>query len=464
MEQENPAVIQFGRRNLQAPHHWELLDFDDFKLNRPAVFCLPGNGATTNKGANGFAKQAERYLDLLLKTKFSNPLDTVDIISVKYAFTGEIANIGALDDTACEQIALAILNLLVDSNSNKLNLDQAKKNMARVTFFTYCAGNQELQNIIEKLNEKLALVGYNQKEIAAINQATLEVSFAPLSVGYNKIPSVRVISLQDKLMRTFLNGKLNKLIGGELANFNGIYLHEDNAGSLYGEPCEKAPAGSIQVISSQLINSYSENLDEHSVDFTARDETWNLRGNEINGVSHRADNADCVSQIMAWTLSKAVENSIQNFQAEQYVPNTYWGELKNDFSSIIRSFTPERLAKNPIPERRRRKAKFDHARFQKDYKHNCAQWEMQECQKKLGLPIDANTKLTHTPTFETMVDTINNANNLEEVIAYLKQNEFLGIEYILPEIQVLTQAEKDAILKMAGNTAAPQTPTTDYTK
>ena len=435
------AVIEFGKRNLKAPNHWELLDLDDLHFTKPTVICLSGNGTVTNKGANGFAKQAETYLDLMFKNKDGNKtLDNVDIMGVKYVISQTTA-IGGLDDKLYEQLSLAMLELLVDKEGNKFDLATAKKNMAQVTFFTYCAGNQELQNIIAKLNEKLALVGYSQKEIVAINQATLEVSFAPLSVNYNKIPSVRVISLKDSLMKTYLHAELQKLTGGQTPNFDGVALHEDEPGFLYGEASANSSAPSLQVLSTSLFNSSEEEIDEHLVRLTARDEDWNLKPSYRHGVEHRAGNADCVSQMMAWALCKGVENSIQNFQAATYVPNTYWHELTDDFQSIIDSYGQTKLAQNPVLMHNQRKAKFNRIR----------------AKKKFSMVGNVNL-----PTYEEIVSRLNNAESWEDVVAYLQAQDFLGVEHVLPAVQVLTQPEKDAILKMAGIT--PTATTFDHTK
>ena len=57
------------------------------------------------------------------------------------------------------------------------------------------------------------------------------------------------------------------------------------------------------------------------------------------------------------------------------------------------------------------------------------------------------------PTYEEMISTLNNADSWKEVLAYCQTNDFLGVEYVLPAVQVLTQAEKNIILKMAGQSA-----------
>jgi len=424
--------VQIGKRNLQAPNQWELLDLDNLKFPKPTVICLSGNGALTNNQANKLAQQVETYLDLMFSSKDGNhALENIDIMSVKYAYCN-ITGAGILDELAIEQLAIAILELLVDKNGNKLNLADAKKNMSRLTFFTYCAGNKELQNIICNLNDKLALVGYNQNEIKAIDQATLEVSFAPLNYPLNFLPSVDILSLNDSLMAKYLYGGLGTMTKEQLNHLDGVYLHQTAPGPLFGLLGDIDTAASIQVLSTGLLNSYSEEIDEHAITITARDQDWNIRPTHLNGVAHRSNNADCVSQIMAWALCKGVENSIQNFQSQTYIPNTYWDELVDDFKSIIHSYGQDKLARNQNYMYKKRKSKFNRSR------------------KKLFRFLPR----TSIPTYQEMIDTLNNADSWETVITYLQNNNFFGIEHVLPEVQVLTQPEKASILKMAGQTDA----------
>ena len=359
MAQENYTVTEIGKRNLNAENRWELLDLNNLEFNKPTVLCLSGNGTIRNEHANGFVKEIYALLDLKFKTKQSrDTLEHIDIMGVKYADSGLAG--GKLTELALEQLTNALLKLLVDKKGHKLELNQAKQNMSRISYVTFSAGNSILNQIIKNLNQKMLKVGYLQDEIIAINNATMEVSFAPENNVDNQIPSVHFISLKDKVVG---KKQLSTLIeGGVLSteqahHLNGIYLHQDVPGFLYGvERKNSASAGSIQVISSGLLNtdgkrnSYND-IDEHEIALIDRDEDWSLKPTIINGVSYQSSNADCVSQMMAWAICCAVDNSCQNFVSNHYVPNTYQQELINDFQSIIKSFGQTKLAKKPIPER-----------------------------------------------------------------------------------------------------------------
>ena len=342
--------VEIGKRNLNAENHWELLDLANLRFEKPTVLCLSGDGTRTNQQANAFAKQAERHLDLMFSAQHNyRTLDQVDILGVKYA-----PLIGTLTKPATKQLVDAMMKLCVDSNGNRLSLEQAKQNMSRLTFFTYCYGHSALNFIIFDLNKELAEVGYREDEIIAINNATSEVCYAPLAT-WNKVPSVRVISLRDNEMTLPLSNGLGQFTDSQLHQLlNGVHLHQDAAGLMYGKTMDEDSntAGSIQIISSGLLNSYSGEINEHAVSLTARDQDWQLKPTNMYGEFYYAPNADCVSQMMAWALCKGVENSLQNFQAPKYIPNTYWQELIPDFKSIIHSFGRKKLSKNTICEKR----------------------------------------------------------------------------------------------------------------
>ncbi len=343
-------AVEIGKRNLNVKDtHWELLDLDNQKFEKPTVVCLSGDGTITNKDINGFAKMAETYLDLEFKTKDGgNVLDNVDIVGIKYKPWGEAGH-GRLTEQAINQLSNAILSLLVDKNGKRLAIETAKKNMSRLTFFTYCYGHGVLQiGIIGGLNNKLSQVGYDENEIRAICNATLEVSYAPAGLA-TEIPSIRINSLKDNHFAriddvTILDDLYDKSFG--------VKIHQDNPGSIYGAKNDFVKAKSIQVISSGLLNTIPVELDvdEHGVQAIARDKDWNLQqviDKKTSIAYDRSPNANCVSEMMAWALCKGVENSVQNFKSDKYIPNTYWNEMMGDLQSIIDSYNHKELSSKP---------------------------------------------------------------------------------------------------------------------
>lgn len=424
-------IVEIGKLNPHAENDWELFDLSDLEFKKPTVFCLSGNGAINNHNAKNIAKLVETYLDLLFKTKNgTDTLNHVDIMSIKYAPKTTRSDTGSLTDEAILQITDALLALLVNKN-NKIDLNIAKRNMSRVTFFTYCAGDAELQRIFKVLKLKLLNSGYSEEEVIAINRATLNVSFAPLDYRNNLIPSVNVISINDNMVSEHLG---HLLTSRQIENLDGIYLHQDQPGSLYGVVNHKATAGSIQIISSGLINSYTGEVDDHNVAFVSREKaSWNIKPRNIDGELYQAHNADCVSEMMAWALCKGVENSIQNFQAQTYVANTYWDELKPDLKSIIHSYGHEKLARNPLRATKLRKENFDTARYKK--------------QLKMAQEIK-----TSTPTKHTVISELNTAIDFQDVMETCEKYNYLYTNDLFTQFEFLTEDEKLALRIAQANT------------
>jgi len=342
------TINEIGRRsyNPNFQHHWEFLNVDNLRFDKPTVICLSGSGTTDNKTANGIAKIVQNYLDLMFKTKDGKTaVDYIDIMGIKYVRPDYCYSTNLMTSSFANQLTNAMVALLTDANGHKLSLEQAQKNMSRITFFTYCYGKLVLNDLINRLNKKLAELNYTEAEIVAINNASQEVSFAPRITEENKIPSVQVISQNDSVNNSVLK---NIYTPEKLAELNGITLHTDTTGTLYGQKCEAATAPSIQIVSSKLLNTFNKThlyFDDHNIKCVSRDNDWNLKTFQVRGETIHSPNADCVSQMMAWALCRGVENSIQNFTATKYLPKTYWQDMVPELQSIIDSYATEKLAK-----------------------------------------------------------------------------------------------------------------------
>ena len=83
---------------------------------------------------------------------------------------------------------------------------------------------------------------------------------------------------------------------------------------------------------SNLLNKVDGNKTEHSIEYILRDSNWDIRKHE--GIAN--PNADCVSLMISWALSRAVENAIDNHKSDKYVPRT--GKMSEELHSNLHSF------------------------------------------------------------------------------------------------------------------------------
>ena len=422
------AEVEFGRRKPGTPNSWEELSTSSYRIMRPTVFCLSGNGTTTLRDANGFCKHAESYLNLMKGSDGTPITDRVDIVGFKYAKKKQESETGGLTAEFIESLVEeTLLPLFMDDNGDRLSLDQARQNMSQITFFTYCAGAQELSSIMRRLNYELSALGYRKFERDLIGNSSMNVSFAPLDNTQNFVPSIRVISAQDEMVGEDLSIMFTR---SELKALDGVHIRKDAVGKIYGSDMSSAPAGGINIITSSLVNASSTNGNDHYSSIVARDADWGISEFIRDGKAFRSSNADCVSQMMAWALCRAVENSEANYYSDRYIPNGFYDELEGELVSIRDSFTSEELGRNPDTLYATRKADYDRARAT----------EVTKLSGELA---------TYREPKAVVFSELKKATNFKVVAQIFEKNNYYYLDEMLDGITFLTEDEKD-ILRVAG--------------
>lgn len=330
--------VIWGMRNLDKKTHWQRLNLEQYSPNKPVVICIGGNGTTTESSANGMCKFVENYLQLLFKENGMNRVyDHVDIISAVYPVDGD-SNKGEFSKSDTDYfVDNFLIKLLQDENDELVPLNEACRRLSQVTFFTFCRGHLEVDKIMHSFYKELRLLGYTQQECDIMMFALFEISFAPLTYG-SLIPIMFVDSKQDEMLNTaWKNKETSSHIGDDL---NGIAIKHEKYGDplLSGVAVSEAVYDSIHVYSSRLRNDIEE--DEHNLLLLFRDGGWN---------SQYEPNADCVSQLIAWALSRAIENGIDNKKSKKFIPKKELEELIKELISIKNDFSEEQLMSKNQP-------------------------------------------------------------------------------------------------------------------
>lgn len=324
---KNEAV--WGMRDLSQENHWKRIQLDDYTPGKPVVVCIGGNGTTTDETGNGIGKFVETHLQLLFKEK-GQVHDNVDIISAVYP----------TDDTdkgkfSKEDINNFVDNFLIklvqDENDELLPLNEACRRLAGVTFFTFCRGHMEVDKIMRAFYKELKTLGYPKEACDVLMFSTFEVSYAPLTYG-SLIPVMFVDSKQDEMLNSAWKNKETTVHLDD--NLNGVAVRYEKYGDplLSGVAVSEAIFDAIHVYSSKLRNNVEE--DEHNLALLSRDGEWNGK--------YEA-NADCVSQMIAWALSRSVENGIDNKKSKKFVPKMDLEDLLAELESIKNGFSEEQL-------------------------------------------------------------------------------------------------------------------------
>ncbi len=336
------------KRDRKAERHYytRLPEQIDFNNNKAIIISISGNGATNLKSANGFAKIVQTNLDLMFKNKDGkDALDFVDIFSVKYATRTKNYGTGYITTDFANKLTDTLVKFLTDKNGKPLPLDQAQRNFSRITFFTYCQGNFSLNDIIDMLNEKLVELGYTNEEVIAINNASMEISFAAPNSAENKIPSVRILSANDPVVGEDINYLLEH--DEKLKNLDGIALHQDQPGHLYGKERFGATAPCLQVISNNFLNAlhgFHLVYTDHNIKCVSFNKKWELNPCIIDHENLVSPNAKCAAESIALATCFAVQHSFNNMCAETYQSQD-WNQLIDDLQFNIDSYKPKKLTK-----------------------------------------------------------------------------------------------------------------------
>ena len=357
----------WGKRNLNAEHHWEDIDLKDYNPNNPVVVCLGGNGTENPADANGFCKHPERMLELLFKDKDNrNVADCVDLVSCVYGYDKKYLycpdseefrkiypdiNLYAKDFPEAIEVPVTINNLnsresamfaksillsrCLDKDNRKIELEEACRRVSQVTFFTYCYGAQALNRIMDSFNRYLLLIGYKDEEIEKIKSSMHHVSFARkdysrtipslffYAVGDKNIGSV--VELRDFMLMQDIDLMTRYCKKGEKAICQGMVP------SRYGEV---ADAEALEFIY-QGISNDDEMLNiqdaDHFVSNIARDENWAI-------IHEEKQILDGISQMMSWALCRSVENGLQNAKSDKFIPKMPMSQLQEELMSIYNSF------------------------------------------------------------------------------------------------------------------------------
>lgn len=337
---ENNSVSRIGRRSLTASNHWQELSLSKkYKIEKPTVFCFSGSGDVSNMSANGFCKLVENMLTL----SFGNPKNVekeVDLIGVAYGVTDRELCIGNMEDY---ELIYFIQNYMLplclnDDGTKRLPLAKACKNMAKVSFFGFCHGCEEIQTILSAMEKLLPGYGYEKDEIEKILGSTFCVSYAP-ETDNRHCPGVSVFSMFDphnfgSVVDNFED--YEKMIGEDV---DGLLLDIDRSGYEFGRKIKYGPErfefNNIKIMSSKLLNEH-EPKDEHPINILSRNANWDMR-------FYKDKNADCVSQMMSFAICEAVENSRRVCQTNKHSVVKTRELYKNLCSIENRGFKREEL-------------------------------------------------------------------------------------------------------------------------
>lgn len=314
------------------PDHWERLDLDAYAPDKPVVVCIGGNGTTTDESANGVCKLVENNLQIMFDKNGKNQLyNNVDIISAVYPVQDDSEKGAFTKPDIDDFVDKFLIKLLQDENDELVPISEACRRLSKITFFTFCRGHLEVDRIMKALYKELKVLGYSKDERDILMMVAFEVSFAPLTYS-SVIPVMFVDSKQDQMLNSAWKNNETAIHIDD--NLNGIAVRYERYGDplLSGVAVSEAIFDSIHIYSSKLRTGLD--VDEHDLSIIVRDGKWD---------SKHEPNADCVSQMIAWALSRSVDNGIDNHRSKKFVPKMPLEELMKEMEMIKNDFSSEQL-------------------------------------------------------------------------------------------------------------------------
>lgn len=309
-------TFSYGRRNLDAEHHWEDIDLENYQVSKPVVLMLGGDGTKNNKKANGYLKTAEKILGVFK--------DDVDIVGVSYNDALRSSQ------TQFVQTYSLVENLfipLVSADGEKLSTEQACKNMRNISILAHCCGDFKISECIENiLEDRLSELGYNDEDRDKILSQIFMVSFAsPYKKEARKFKTFSVLSATDDTwleterdwddLKKNPNVKISKedreeieslprFSDGEVMYFK-FYDTHNRCFILKNE-------NAIRVATANL-NVPDYDLNDHYFTVLERDKEWNR-------YEFASATGDFTSRCVSCALCFSVANSILNQQYEELLP------------------------------------------------------------------------------------------------------------------------------------------------
>ena len=336
---------QFGKRDLTATNHWRNFDFADYKIIRPTLICIGGNGTTDTKNKDGSIRKgtqkingvcaiAERLVGLqsgeVAKDRHST-YHLIDILGFSYGKEKEEDTTGSFSKEEVDKIVdNMLMPLCMNFETNEVySIDQCCKNMSMITFFTHCWGAREVGIIMQKFYNELIGWGFEKDDVEKIFSYCCQITYSPFT-DQILVPTFRVDSLTDSVHRGY--GKMYEDYYKE--KLEGIKVKYDPKGYLHGKKNQFVSQEVVTLWVDRLVNSpLNKDLkniyDEHSIEVLNRDATWSSLVMKGDQEIRDARNADKVSQMIGYVMARNLSISLSRYNADYL-------EKRNNLHDIVR--------------------------------------------------------------------------------------------------------------------------------
>ena len=337
------SSIEIGKRTDKTEDNpYGYVKVDSIPKDEVCVLYIGGDGATTDKAANGYAK--------IIKNEILNEISTeIPVYSIKYNFdvhnkslARQIANIRhrtevlrsnadiekTLSEATDEEynpqyvdelFERAILpRITLHKGKGKLSADEACKRIRKLNIVAHCHGAYTTLKLEEKMQSAMKELGYSEEDRKKIQSQMLVIAHAPacpLGISKSEFISFKSaydenIPLKNNFFDTYIKSKKQeerkRFYAEQIQNKEGI----ENNEWFDLKPCFfSKKQGNLFLIKQK----YKWNDD---------DGPFSIDGGEHNDVSYSAGEQIPEGKLMAYFAKTILQNGIRNSlqQDDEFVP------------------------------------------------------------------------------------------------------------------------------------------------
>ena len=188
------------------------VDFAEVNSGKTVLMCFGGNGTTDNAEAGRVMGFAINNIGVSNEPGCVGTFDDVDVYSVVYPYK-EVGDfkIGEMNADEHAELAQALfVSRVTTEEGDRLDLNEAKKNIGKMTLFSYCQGSTEISKIATFATMMMEVVGYSEDEISQIMDNVWHISYAPnypkvFEEGLNPLKTITFGSLMDDVVGCYFD-------------------------------------------------------------------------------------------------------------------------------------------------------------------------------------------------------------------------------------------------------------------
>lgn len=266
--EENP----YGQRDIE--------ETENPFLDGPCLLCISAGGISSDKNVFGTTKRGMEMARMRVRGQknagFSLQDFPVKFLSIKLDTKSQDKKM--TEDERIDTFVAQYLVPLISSNGVKIDCIQAMRNMRNVNMMSYCDGTLVVQNIEQKLLDRMQELGYSNEECKKIQS---QMCMFPIATN-------RLTGTQKSTCISF-------------KDINDLEVSDN-----------------VTFVENQKVSEST--IGEAFFEYSDSEVSYLFSGDGDHCLKKYTHSGMAMSACLSSALSKALENSILNAQGEKFIP------------------------------------------------------------------------------------------------------------------------------------------------